>query len=731
MMAAAGRETVGAFLEDIIPPVRSGLCDDEPTVREAAARAFSTLQRLVGPQAINEIVPALLSLLRSDDAESVSKGQAGLREVMGQRPQAVVPYLLPKLIAPPIKLSHARALAAVAEVAGAALHMHLDSLVPALLAETYLEAEITPAGKTADPALRDALVGAASAVALAVEDDGLHYLVQECRAATAIKSPPHVRVAGAALIETLCKSCTHDLSPYHPSLIEALVGLLVANDAPVQRGGIRGLDVLVKSLPKERYPLHVSTLRDGLADVAAEHKQRMLSEGVAPADAATLPALCLPGGLGPLVAIYLQGLMTGTPELREQSAAALGEAVACVTPAALKPYVIQITGPLIRIVGDRFPSGVKAAILHTLTLLIAKGAILLKPFVPQLQTTFVKALADPTNLVRTRGSTALSKLVPLATRVEPLATELHNSLVAAEADTQTAYLSALAGVLRGVAKPLSDALLAKLQTSALELLRTDDPDCSRGAASLLGALGRTVDVGELLDAIEEASEVDAAEEWISKIRVVRAQQALLRTVPTATLTPVLSTIFATLGHAARSDKIDVRQPAAHALARLASHMATPAAEDIAETEAEGGDIEELAQATSAAVPHAIYDLLVALLNDKVMEVRTSAMRAVKALCKLRPPLLRAADCHVASIFAVPIIALGCGDNRHLPVNNAAQRTLMHICNVCGWTENLAPPELEKVDRTAAEYVANFAKATGTMRRLAGLESEAEYSDVDA
>lgn len=30
----------------------------------------------------------------------------------------------------------------------------------------------------------------------------------------------------------------------------------------------------------------------------------------------------------------------------------------------LKPYVIQITGPLIRIVGDRFPWGVKAAILE-------------------------------------------------------------------------------------------------------------------------------------------------------------------------------------------------------------------------------------------------------------------------------------------------------------------------------------------------------------------------------
>lgn len=116
---------------------------------------------------------------------------------------------------------------------------------------------------------------------------------------------------------------------------------------------------------------------------------------------------------------------------------------------------------------------------------------------------------------------------------------------------------------------------------------------------------------------------------------------------------------------------------------------------------------------------------------QVMEVRISATRAVKTLCKLRPPLLRASESHVAALLASPIIALGCNDTRHLPVKSAAQRTLMHVCFVCGWVEAVPPPDLLKVDRAAAEYVANFAKPTGTMRRLAGLESEVEYSDQEA
>ena len=80
---------------------------------------------------------------------------------------------------------------------------------------------------------------------------------------------------------------------------------------------------------------------------------------------------------------------------------------------------------------------------------------------------------------------------------------------------------------------------------------------------------------------------------------------------------------------------------------------------------------------------------------------------------------------------MPIIALGCNDTRHVPVKTAAQRTLMHLCETCGWVQAEPPVALVMVDRVAADYVVNFTKANGTMRRLAGLESEAEDSDVKA
>lgn len=149
-----------------------------------------------------------------------------------------------------------------------------------------------------------------------------------------------------------------------------------------------------------------------------------------------------------------QGLISGSAELREQAALGLGELIEVTSEKTLKEFVIPITGyvaciliqrfyqheedsyrqisrglcfllsrfcififsevnqcilklsyyafncrPLIRIIGDRFPWQVKSAILSTLSIIIRRGGIALKPFLPQLQTTFVKCLQDNTRLV--------------------------------------------------------------------------------------------------------------------------------------------------------------------------------------------------------------------------------------------------------------------------------------------------------------------------------------------
>ena len=121
-------------------------------------------------------------------------------------------------------------------------------------------------------------------------------------------------------------------------------------------------------------------------------------------------------GIAPLLPIFRESILNGAPELKEAAANGLGEIIKLTSVDALKPSVVHITGPLIRILGDRFSHNVKTAVLDTLAILLSKASAMLKPFLPQLQTTFLKALNDPHRTVRLKAGFALSHLITIHTR---------------------------------------------------------------------------------------------------------------------------------------------------------------------------------------------------------------------------------------------------------------------------------------------------------------------------
>jgi hypothetical protein len=82
----------------------------------------------------------------------------------------------------------------------------------------------------------------------------------------------------------------------------------------------------------------------------------------------------------------------GSAEQRAAAADTISQLASLMNAAALKPYAIPLVGPLIRVVADRFPAPVKTAILAALRFMLVKAGASLKPFVTQLQSTFLKAL---------------------------------------------------------------------------------------------------------------------------------------------------------------------------------------------------------------------------------------------------------------------------------------------------------------------------------------------------
>jgi hypothetical protein len=129
VMLACSRPQILGYLDELVSTVLAALCDAGDGVRAAAAQAFDALHRQIGQRAVEEVVPALLSTLDDGGANSLQ----GLRQLLAARGRVVLPFLVPKLIAPPMTPANARALAALAEVSGEALCSRIPTVLGALL----------------------------------------------------------------------------------------------------------------------------------------------------------------------------------------------------------------------------------------------------------------------------------------------------------------------------------------------------------------------------------------------------------------------------------------------------------------------------------------------------------------------------------------------------------------------------------------------------------------------
>lgn len=168
---------------------------------------FNVLFKSGGAASLDSVVPALLASLDAPEAERQAQALEGLRVILGVRP-SLLGSMLPRLTRPPPVATKLRALGTLCEVAGAALHAHLGSLLPALLALTSGHPDVSPATAAAHDAQR--------AVVLAVQEDGLYLLIAEL-----LKGLDDAarRVGAAVGIGQLCRGSRLDFQEHIPALI--------------------------------------------------------------------------------------------------------------------------------------------------------------------------------------------------------------------------------------------------------------------------------------------------------------------------------------------------------------------------------------------------------------------------------------------------------------------------------------------------------------------------------
>ncbi|KAL9947833.1 hypothetical protein ACHAO5_002417 [Verticillium nonalfalfae] len=448
LISSASEEALEDHEKTLISVVRTALTDSDPEVREAAAEAFDSLQQILGKKAVDQVLPYLLNLLRSEN--EADNALSALLTLLTEttRSNIILPNLIPTLITPPITAFDAKALASLSRVAGAAMNRRLPNIINSLM---------------------DNIVNCK-------EDDLRADL--ETSFDTVILSIDERRQATANHLAKFFAAGEVDYSRYNQDIIRSLLVSFDDGDIDVVKASWTALNEFTRKLKKEEMEALVFSTRQALQHV-----------GVA---GASLKGFELPKGINAVLPIFLQGLMNGTAEQRTQAALAISDIVDRASETALKPFVTQITGPLIRVVSER-STEVKAAILLTLNNLLEKMPIALKPFLPQLQRTFAKSLADTTSeLLRARAAKALGTLIKYTPRIDPLIAELVTGSKTSDAGVKTAMLSALYEVISKAGANMGES--SRAAVLGLIDMEGDEKDSAMTitSAKLLGALIKNV-----------------------------------------------------------------------------------------------------------------------------------------------------------------------------------------------------------------------------------------------
>ncbi|KAL7472761.1 hypothetical protein ACHAXS_013126 [Conticribra weissflogii] len=511
VISCSSKEQITKFLDIIVKVVQDALCDDNEQVRKMASSCFQSLYQVVGARTLDEVVPALLVGMESTSETAKARALNGMTGILSVRSRELLPYIIPRLLKSPLTISHADALASISAVTSESIYMHFNTIIPTLITEIACFSECDNSNEEKER--EDATRRCSRAVCHNVDTAGVNWLISEV-ASKCTSDKESIRKEGCWFLQIVIEERANQADFYEqvPIIIRELLQRLNDSSQEVLKSTNLALNALTKFVPAEELVIHIGFIRNLIASMVSDARYR--KGGVGDGEF-LLPGLNQPKGLEPLLPIYQRGILYGDATVRETSAAGLGELIKITSNKYLAgPFLIKLTGPLLRIVGDRNPSAVKIAIVQTLGLILTKGGPALRAFVPQFQTTFVKALSDPSRMVRIEAIKALALLMPLSTRVDPLIKELVASSLGKSSNVsvetaglvaiQTATLEALAVVLRhgGKKVKLPESIPSSLDAGK-ELVVHEDDGIRESAAKVIGYACELLGADEANEVVQE------------------------------------------------------------------------------------------------------------------------------------------------------------------------------------------------------------------------------------
>lgn len=149
--------------------------------------------------------------------------------------------------------------------------------------------------------------------------------------------------------------------------------------------------------------------------------------------------------------------------------------------------------------------------------MLDKGGVVIRAFLPQLQTIFIKSLQDPTKVIRNYAAEALGKIVKLGARVDGLISELHNSLktiaknsIDTEPDEQvegitTSLLKALESVISATGDKIKKPTLKSVIDTLTSMYAVKSEVIQEAAAFKIGICAKYLDESDFKALIQYVS----------------------------------------------------------------------------------------------------------------------------------------------------------------------------------------------------------------------------------
>ena len=182
---------------------------------------------------------------------------------------------------------------------------------------------------------------------LAVTDEsGVRMIVDYLLEASKSESKV-VKRASVMLLLAHSNHAKGSLDVHISQLLRGLILLLIDSDPQLLLLVWETIHSLTKNIDSKDMVNYVNDVRSAVRYASADLNK--LTGG----KSTLLPGLCLTKGIGPILPVFRESLLIGNPEQKELAALGLSEVIQLTSPEGLKTSVVNIAGPLIRILGDR------------------------------------------------------------------------------------------------------------------------------------------------------------------------------------------------------------------------------------------------------------------------------------------------------------------------------------------------------------------------------------------